>query len=180
MKKILLLIPLLLLGSCAKDPGGKLEPPDNDSYSVTINPTSSGLTTTDSTENVSVSLPSDKDSSITYSVEFGKPCYINSDHPEIMVKLDGYIKSLSTYIVDRLIIDFFGTKGTIFDVFANDSGTGTPVEYHSSSVTSIDPNGGGMVYEYPINSSGWLIKRTSGLVDKQKPGFYSITVIFKV
>lgn len=180
MKKILFLIPLLLISSCAKDPGGKLGPIDNDSYSVTINPTSSSLTATDSTENVSVSIPSNEDSNITYSVEFGAPCYINNKYPEIMVKLDGYIKNLSTYTVDRLIIDFFGTKGTIFDVFANESGTGNPVEYHSSSVSPIDPDGGGMVYEYPINSSGWLIKRSSGLNENQKPAFYSITVIFKV
>lgn len=182
MKKLLILIPLLLLSACAKEPEENLPPIGQNTYQVKIDPASSGLSTTESSENISVNLTSKEDQNVSYQVEFGATCYLNDCHnyPEFLIKLDGYIKSVSTYTVDRLIIDFFGSKGTIFDVYSNSVGTGEPVTYHTSTISPVDPSDGGMVYEYPINANGWMIKRSSGLVDKQKPAFYSITVVFKV
>lgn len=181
MKKLLFaLLPLVLSVSCAPEPEKPLPPAPENVYTAVLNPSVSTLTHDDSTENITLNLESQEDSEVTYSLMIGAPCYIHNSFDEILIKGDGFFKSVSTYHVDRLIIDCYGGQVGIFDVYPNVEGTGSKVEYHESAVQPIDPQGGGQVFEYPINSNGWLIKRTSGLLDKQKPGIYSVTVVFEI
>lgn len=181
MKKILFaVLPMLLAVGCAPEPGAQLPPTPDDSYTAVLNTVSSTLTHEDSVENITVNLASSKSSEVTYSVMIGAPCYIHNTYDEILIKGDGFFKSVSSYHVDRLIIDCYGGQVGIIDVYSNVEGTGTPVAYHESSVAPADPDGGGKVFEYPIDSTGWLVKRTSGLADKQKPGIYSVTIVFEI
>ena len=185
MKKILFVLPaLLLIGACAKEPASELssinlsesvESGQTPSfYTAKLTKSNSGLTTDDSTEAIQTEIASDQDATVKYKFEIGAPCYQHSKFDEFIVKQGAYIKSVSNYVVDRLIVDFYSTKGVNFNVYANAAGTGDPLEYHTSTVQTVDPDDGGMVYEYAINGTEWCINNTTSY----KPGFYSITVVF--
>ena len=193
MKKILFLLALpLLMTGCAKEPAEVLSslPIDfsnttsssNDSSNVEptyqwikLTPENCGLTKDDSTSSISVTLNSEIDSSIKYSIEIGAPCYLHSKFHEFVVKPGAYIKSLTDeYVVERLIVDFYGGKGTNFDVYSNSEGTGDALEYHKSNNKPED-SADGIVYEYAINGNEWCIKNNT---EFNKPAFYSIIVVF--
>ena len=177
MKKLFLLLPVILLAvSCKPEANDFLPAIPEGSLKASLNSSNSGLTKDESTSELQVALVV-ADSTQTYSVKIGVPCYIHTSFPEIVMKSGAYFKSVSEYRVDRLIVDFFGSKGVFFDVYANKEGTGATVGYYKSTVTSSDVEGGGMVYEYPINSTGWIIKNNT---ENNKPGFYSVTVVFSV
>lgn len=198
MKKLLLLFifPLMLVG-CAKEPAETLSslPIDINGQSsssqsseqessnngpayhyVKLTPENSGLTNDDSTEIIPLTLDSSVDNSVKYELAITNPCYLHAKFHEFVVKPGACIFSMSEYTVDRLIIDFYGEKGVFFDVYDNNEGKGAALEYHSSTYEPEDSDGG-MVYEYSIQSSGWCIKNNT---EFNKPGFYSITVIFLV
>ena len=179
MKKIslLLLLPLAMLFSCAPEAKKALPSIPAGSYTAILNPETSTLTKDDSTEPISVNLKSEENKNVTYSLELGNPFYLHASEPEFVLVGNAYIKSISTYKVDRLIVDFFGKKGTFFDVYASNDGSGNKIDYHESTVKPYDEEGGGKVYEYPIDSTGWMIK--NGTTDR-KPAFYSITIVFTV
>ena len=197
MKKYLFLLALpLLMTSCAKEPaealsslpidfsnttstsnGSSLESSEAEpTYQwVKLTPENSGLTNDDSTSSKLVTLNSEIDSSIEYSIEIGAPCYLHSKFHEFVVKPGAYIRSLSDeYTVDRLIVDFYSSKGINFDVYSNSEGTGTALEYHTSDVKPED-SADGTVYEYAINGNNWCIKNNT---EFNKPAFYSIIVVF--
>ena len=187
MKKLLIVLPaLLIVAACAKAPSSELSslsiPDSYDSsdseetktYTATLTKGNCGLTTDDSTEEIVATIKSKQDSEVDYSVKIGAPCYLSDKYNEFIMKQGGYIKSNSNYHVDRLIIDFFGKKGTNYDVYANVDGTGEKIAYHESSIQPEDPNDGGIVYEYPINGTEWCISNST----VYKPAFYSITIVF--
>lgn len=175
MKKLLLfVIPMMLVG-CAPEASPALPPVEGTTYNVKLDSTNCGLTHDDSTAPVSVELASSEDQSVKYQFEIGAPCYIHSEHPEFIVKNGGYVKSKSTFTVKRLIVDFFSSKGVNFNVYNSSESGATPLEYHESTIAPVDPNDGGCVYEYEINSNFWTIKNESNY----KPGFYSVTVVFE-
>lgn len=174
MRKILVLglIPLFALTGCREEPASGL--PEFTGPKAVLNAANSTLTTADSTEasRVSLEIPNSSD---VYEVEIGAPCYLketNGHFFEIIVKSGAYIKSVSTVSVDRLIVDIYGGKGINFEVYSNAEGTGEPVKEFSSTIPPTEPEDGGLVLQYPINSTGWIIKNTS----KSKPAFYSISV----
>ncbi len=175
MKKLLFLLPIavLTLASCRENPKPKL--PKFDGASAVLTPEASTLTEQDSKEitTVELSIPDRKE---TYKVEIGKDCYIkttNGGFKEIIVKPGSYIKSVSNYKVDRLIIDTFGKKGINFNVYDNVKGEGDAIHEHESEVQPVEPGDGGMVLEYPINTSEWIIKNETKF---NKPAFYSVTI----
>lgn len=199
MKKILLLIPfLMLLTACGKPAESALpsiniitsesESESHESSSVSsetesfylskLTPENSTLTTDDSSEKVHVDITS-LDGSKEYGIEIGNPCYLknlSSGLQEIIVKPGAYISSFNgTYKVNRLIIDFYGGKGVNFEVYNNLTGEGTPLAYHESNIAAADPSDGGQVYEYEINGKDWIIKNNT---EFNKPGFYSISVVY--
>lgn len=187
MKKIQVLLPLLFLmtacGLKAAEPLSSLDP-DNPSvsdvtgetYTAKLTRDNSGLTTDDSTEEITANIASSQDSDVSYSFVIGAPCYQHANFNEFIVKHGGYIKSGSSYYVDRIIVDFWVTKGVNFSVYAGGDASGDALEYHESSVKTEDPDDGGCVYEYEIKGYEWyLVNDTS-----YKPGFYSITVVFVV
>ena len=110
-----------------------------------------------------------------YDLILGNPCYLSTKAHEFIMKPGSYIKSVSTYTVDRIIVDFFGSKGVNFGVYADSTGEGTALEPHESDITPEDPNDGGMVYEYSINGNAWYMKNITA---NNKPGIYSVTVVF--
>ena len=180
MKKYLLFVlPMLVMISCAPEAEKPLPPPSTETFTVNLNTSNSTLTGDDSTENLTVNLSAIEDETVSYQLEIGAPCYLHHRFDEIVIKQGGYFKSLSTYHVDRLIVDFYGGSLNLFGVYANAEGTGSAVMYHESSVAPVDAQGGGVVYEYPIDSTGWMIKNTAGN-DQSKPGIYSVTVVFAV
>ena len=176
MKRLLCLLPALLLVACQPEPAKPLPGPDPETVTVTLLPTNSGLVNDDSTSVISVSLDI-KEHEEKYQLDFSSGCYLHSSHPEFVIKSGSYFKSVSNYHVDRLIVDFFGGKGTFFDVYASNDGSGEKVMYHSSEITPIDKDGGGVVYEYPIDSSGWMIKNNT---TDNKAAFYSVTIVFSL
>ena len=142
---------------------------------VKVDKENCGLTSDDSTEPVQLSLQSHIDDFITYDLEIGAPCYLHSKFHEFVMKPGSYIKSITTeYHVDRLIVDFYGAKGTFFEVYDNASGTGDALDYHASSNKSED-EADGIVYEYAINGNDWCIKNNT---EYNKPGIYSLIVVF--
>ena len=179
MKKLLFVLSLTaLLVGCAKEPAGNLPPVEGTTYSVTLTPENSTLTGDDSTTATRVELSAKEDANVKYTVEIGVPCYVKtlgSGLKEIVVKPNAYIKSISNYTVDRLVVDFYGGKGINHKVYAKADGTGNEVEYHTSEVAPVDPNDDGTVYEYPINGTEWGIYNKT---EYNKPAFYSVTIIF--
>ncbi len=177
MKKLLLVLSFsLFLVGCAPEPSPSLPPVGGNTYTVKLTPSNSTLTTADSTETIQVELPSVEDATVKYKLEIGSPCYIkelSSGLSEIIVKPNSYIKSVSNYTVKRLVIDFYGGKGINFNVYGNGDSS---LAYHTSEVAPADPNEGGMVYEYEVNHTSFNIKNET---EFNKPGFYSISVVFE-
>ena len=175
MRKLLIILAaLLIVPACAKAPSSELSSINETTYTATLTKTNCGLTTDDSTEEITTIIKAKQDESIEYSVKIGVPSYQSGKYNEFIIKQGAYIKSNSDYHVDRLIIDFFGNKGTNYDVYANKDGSGEKVAYHESSIQPEDPNDGGVVYEYPINGNEWCISNST----VYKPSFYSITIVF--
>ena len=180
MKKILVLMPLLLIAACAPKAAEPLEPINSDDpevtyYTAKLTPENSLITAEDTTTNYDVEIASAEDAETKYSMQIGAPCYLSTKAHEFIMKPGSYVKSVSTYTVDRIIVDFFGSKGVNFGVYANTDGTGDELIYHESTITPEDPNDGGTVYEYAINGSAWCLKNKT---EFNKPGIYSITVVF--
>ena len=177
MKKALLILPVMFLFvGCAKEPGAPLPPPEESTYTVTLTPANSTLTTADSSAALQVELSAVEDAAVKYTLEIGSPCYLTTKDgfDEIIVKPGAYIKSVSSYTVDRIVIDFFSKKGINQTVYSKADGTGDAVEYHSSTTASVDTSTGS-VYEYSINGTEWSIYNKT---EYNKPAFYSVTIIF--
>lgn len=182
MKKNLILLPLILLATgCAKEPA--IELPSISSnysesiYSVKLTADNCGLPSdySESTEIVKPEIETEEDKNVKYTFEMGVPCYLTTKAHEFIVGVGSYVKSSSEYKVDRIIVDFFGKKGIHFGVYSNSDGSGEALEYHQSSIPPEDPSDGGIVYEYSVNSTSWCLKNVT---EFNKPGIYSITVIF--
>ena len=180
MKKLLLVLPVFaLLAGCDwfVEPEEKLpdpNPKENEVIkSVKLTKFNCGLTSDDSTEAFETSLDIEGKTE-KYTFEIGPNCYNHAEYDEFLIKPNGYIKSKSSYRVDRLVIDYFSKKGVNFEVLDASNNT---VAYHESSVTTEYPgeNDFGAVIEYPINGTSWTIQNTT---EYNKPAFYSITVIF--
>ena len=179
MKKLLVLLPLVLLAAaCGPTPKEPLPPTPEQSYSSKLTPEKTTITTDDSTEATRAVVASEEDESVTYEFELSADIYLNTKSSvanQFGVKPGASIKSVSTYTVDRIIVDFYGSKGVNYDVFANAEGTGTKLESHESTIAPADPNDGGQVLEYAINGTAWCLKNNT---EFNKPSFYSITVIY--
>lgn len=179
-KKLLLaILPILLVTSCQKEPGEPLPTPSQDSYTVKLTADNSTLTTADSEEPIQVELPSIEDENIKYKFEITAPCYLNTKSAvanQIGVKPGAMIKSISTYTVEKITIDFFASKGQNFQVFNNVEHKGDPLEAHVTNMTPVDPNDGGAVYDFSIDATGWCIYNHT---EFNKPSFYYISVTFK-
>ena len=119
MKKLFLLIPLILVAvGCAPEPEKELDPIDTSNSEVTyytakLTPENSLVTADDTTANYTVHIPSVEDPSTVYDIEIGAPMYLSTKAHEFIMKPGSYLKSVSTFTVDRIIVDFFGSKGTI-------------------------------------------------------------------
>ena len=180
MKKLLLVfVPFLLIG-CAKEPTSNPSQVPPTSYSVTLNPTTSTLTSDDSSETFTVTLKANEDQSVTYQVEIGAPCYIKqvqgTSYHEIIMKNGGYFKSISTYKVNKVSCDIFEGKGVNYEVFSNTDASGDPLEKYASDMTPTYAEDQGAVYDYNINANQWLIRNNSAY----KPAFYAVTIFFEV
>ena len=174
MKKLLFALPFLaLLGACA-EPEEPLPAPSVESKSVKLTKANCGLTNDDSTEAFETSLDIEGKEE-KYVFEIGPNCYAHKTYQEFLIKKNGYIKSKSTYKVDRLVIDYFSGKGVNFEVL---DATGTAVSSHESTVATEFPgeDDKGAVLEYPINGNSWTIQNTTDY----KPAFYSVTVVFSI
>ena len=179
-KYILAIIPFMLATACAQEPEGELPPAPTTTYHAKLTAYNSTLTTDDSTSPIVVNIPSDEDPNIFYTFEIGNPCYLNTKSKvslQICLKPGVSIKSKSNYYVDRLVVDFFGGKGTNYEVYNNVEKDGDKVNYHSSSRTPTDPDDHGTVYEYSIQNTGWNIFNAT---DYNKPTFYYIEVFFAI
>ena len=181
MKKHLLLalIPLVFLSGCLDEPGDELPPASENSYTVKLTADNSTLTTSDSTEPIQVELSSLEDSNVKYKFEITAPCYVNtksSVSTQIGVKSGAMIKSVSTYTVEKITVDYFSTQGQNYQVFNNVERTGDPQVPHETSIDPVDPGDGGAVIDFEINSTGWCIYNHT---ENRKPSFYYILVTFK-
>ena len=176
MKKIFLLglLPLFALTGCREEPATGL--PDFTGDIQLLTPEKTSLTSTDSeaAEIVTLTIP---DTDKSYQVEISAGCKLNTKgaEPQIQLAPGSYIKSVSEFTVDRLMIDYFGTKGTFYNVYNNKEGAGTPVgDYEApKDIVTYDPDGGGKVLQFPINSTGWMIKNET---EYNKPTFYAIYI----
>lgn len=174
MKRLLLLLPILtLVGGCAKQEPPLPNPGEN-SKTVKLVKSNSGLTDEISTEAFDIILPIEGKEE-GYEIEIGVNCYAHKSYEEFLITKNGYIKSKSKYMVDRLIIDFVNKKGVNFTV---ENGDGEVVESHTSTIPSeySGEEDYGYVLEYPINGNAWIIKNTT----EYKPAFYSVTVVFTI
>ena len=181
MKKVLLfaLLPLLFATGCQKEPGAPLPGPSEGSYTVKLTADNSTLTTEDSTSAIQVEIASNEDENVKYKFEITAPCYLNTKSSvsnQIGMKPGAMIKSVSTYTVEKITIDFYASKGQNYQVFNNVDKTGNPQEAHVTNMTPTDPNDGGAVYDFSINSTGWCIYNHT---EFNKPSFYYISVVFK-
>ncbi len=173
MKKSLFILPFaMLLVSCLQ-PASELPSVNEDSKQVKLTKANSGLTRDDSTTEFTVSLDIPGSES-KYEFLIGPNCYAHATYEEFLIKKDGYIKSKSTYHVDRLIIDYMSKKGVNFKVFSGE----TEVASHESSVPTEYPaeDDYGAVLEYPINGTSWSITNETDY----KPAFYSVTVVCRM
>ena len=176
MRKIFILglLPLFALTGCREEPATGL--PDFRGDIQLLTPEKTSLTSNDSeaAEVVTLTIP---DTEKSYQVEISTGCKLNTKgaKPQIQLAPGAYIKSVSTVTVDRLMVDFFGTKGTFFNVYSNAEGTGSTVRDYEApkDLPVYDPDGGGKVLQYPINSEGWMIKNET---EYNKPTFYAIYI----
>ena len=178
MKRLLFLLPLLLVSTaCAKEPALSLGPVEEaNMHTVKLKKNNCGLTTSYSTEEITTTLKSLDDENVEYSVKIGSSAKQHSDYDEFVLADSSYVKANSNYVVDRLIIDFYGPS-VKFAVYNNLEGSGTELEYHESTVESDYPTEYGVVYEYAINGKEWTVKNVSA---PYKSSFYSISVVFVV
>ena len=180
MKKLLVILPVvIMLAGCAPEAEDPLPAIPAGTYSVVLDANSSTLTTDDSTEPLQISLQAKENSEVTYEVEIGAPCYLKTvdGYTEMIVKQGAYFKSKSSYKVNRLICDIFEGKGINYEVHDKADGSGNALERHESSITPVYEADSGAVYEYDLNSSTeWSITNST----KNKPAFYSVTIIFVV
>ena len=182
MKKLLFVLPIatLLFGCEALDnffkkQEEKLPEPEQTTKSVKITADNNGLTTDDSTEAIQKSLDIEG-SEKKYTFEISANCYNHSKYVgEWVLKADAYVKSVSEYKVDRLVIDYMSKKGFGFEVLDSNNAV---VTAHDSTVATefTGENDFGAVAEYPINGNSWKINNTAG--DKPGACLYSVTVIF--
>ena len=178
MKKILFVLPTISLLCGCELPflktGEKLSGVDSNLKSVKITKFNCGLTGDDSTVAFQTSLDIEGTQE-KYTFEVGPNCYNHHNYEEFLIKKDGYFKSISTYSVDRLVIDYFSGKGVNFEVL---NAGGELVEPHESETASeyASTQDKGAVLEYPINGSAWTIRN----VTEYKPAFYSVTVFFSM
>lgn len=174
MKKSFMLLPFLFLFGGCSEPEPELPPVNPEANSVKLTKTNCGLTndTSISASTVSLDIADKKEK---YEMEIGPNCYAHKTHEEFLIMKDGYIKSRSTYNVDRLVIDYMSKKLINFKVY---DATNTEVAPHESSVPTQYPNEGdfGAVVEYPINGTSWKIANDT----EYKPAFYSVTVYFTI
>lgn len=180
MKKVLIILPLLLLAGCAKEPSETASEPPINSYSVVLDVPSSTLTTEETTSPITVSLKAKEDQNTTYTLEIGAPCYekqvSGTDYHEMVMKQNGYFKSISNYKVSLLRLDIFAGKGVNYEVYNNHQAEGNVIEAKNSTATPIYPEDNGKVYDYEINGKEWFIRNNS----VYKPCFYSVTIFFEV
>ena len=182
MKKSLLLalIPLMFATGCADEPKEELPPASENSYTAKLTADNSTLVAgaDDTTEPIQVEVASNEDANIKYTFEIDPPCYLSTKSSvanQICVKPGAAIRSVSTYQVEKITVDFWNGKGTNYQVFNNVEHTGDALEYHESSIAPMDPNDSGKVYEYAIDANGWSLYNNT----TYKPTFYYITVTFK-
>lgn len=175
MKFKFLLLPAMLfaLAGCREEPATGL--PDFTGDIATLKSTDTSLTGTDSAEAeiVTLTVPN---SEKTYQVEISAGCKLNTKGaaPQIQLNPGCYIKSVSEITVDRLVVDYFGTKGTFYNVYNNKEGTGEAVkDYEAPNTQVIDKDGGGKALQFPINSTSWIIKNET---EFNKPTFYAIYI----
>ena len=182
MKK-LLFIPVVVMSliSCGKEPEPVLPPVDKESKYAYINGLTSCLTTENLAEDTQVSTSvyykGEIEEGLTYTFEIGAGAYLKvltSGYTEIQLKNGNYIKSVSEYTVDRLIVDYYATKGVHHKVYV----PGGEIEGHESSVEPVDKDGGGEVLEYPINSTSWSLSHDA-TSEFKTASIYSITVVIK-
>ena len=180
MKKLLLVLPLIaLLGACTEteEPLPETTPaPSVELKSVKLTTANSGLTNDDAVAPVQTSLDIEGKTE-KYTVEFSAGCYIHKDYPEFVLKNSTYLKSVSTFKVDRLVIDYMSKKGITFDV---KDASNASVTSHESTVATEHSNDGdyGAVLEYPINGTSWSLYNTFD--GKAGTNIYSVTVIFEM
>ena len=176
MRKQLLLLPFMLfaLVGCKEEPATGL--PDFVGDIQLLTPEKTSLTSADSTasEIVTLTIP---DTDKTYELEISANCKLNTKGamPQIQLASGSYIKSVSEILVDRLIIDYYGGKGTFYTVYSNNEGTGSKVRDYEppKDLQLYDKDGGGKALQFPINSTGWMIKNET---EYNKPTFYAIYI----
>ena len=182
---------LLFLGACAPEASSELPPlPSSNTtstssdesssqsgptyYHAKITRENSGLTGDDSTEAIVTNITTDEDAGVSYSFEIGAPAYQHHKFDEFVLKGSAYVKSSSSYRVERLLVDVY--KGSDFAVYAGSEKGTTPLEKHQSSVAPQD-SADGVVYEYAIENDGFYVANGDS---SRKASFYSITVIFSI
>ena len=182
MKKPLLvlsLLPLMFVVGCQKEPAAPLSSITGETYTVKLTADNSTLTKDDSTESIRIELASNEDASVKYTFEITAPCYLNTKSAvanQIGVKPGAMIRSVSTYEVEKITIDYYAAKGQNFQVFNNVEHTGDPQEAHLTDTVPTDPNDGGAVYDFNIASTGWCIYNHT---EYNKPSLYYVSVVFR-
>ena len=174
-----MLLPLVFLTGCKEDPKEPLPEPSAGSYTVKLTADNSTLTSTATTEAIRVELPSVEDPNVKYTFEITSPAKLNTKSSvanQIELQPGAVIKSISEYTVEKITVDYFGKKGQNYQVFNNVNHSGDPLETHESSIAPTDPDDGGKVVEFAINSTGWSIYNHT---EFNKPTFYYISVSFK-
>lgn len=179
MKRLLLILPLLMCG-CASEATSTATLPDKTLYSVTLDAANSTLSETESSEAISLSLKAKENENIIYELEIGSPCYVKqvqgTSYSEIVMKNNGYFKSVSNYKVSLIRCDIYEGKGINYEIYNSHSEFSNQVERKNSTANPIYPEDNGAVYDYEMNSSEWLIRNVS----VYKPAFYSVTIFFEV
>lgn len=176
MKKLLLLLPaIVLLGACTEveEP---LPAPSAESKSVKLTTSNSTLTSDPLTEAKQVSLDI-QGKEEKYTFEFSAGCSLHSTYDEFVLKDEQYLKSVSTYKVDRLVIDYMSKKGLTFDV--KDANNQSVTAHESTVATEHSGDDDyGAVLEFTINGTAWSLVNTN--TGKAGTCLYSVTVIFEM
>lgn len=180
MKKLLLVLPFVaLLGACTEVEEPLPEPvstPTTEVKSVKLTSQNCGLTNEDATAPVQTSLDIEGRTE-KYTFEFSTGCYVHSEYPEFVLKGSNYLKSVSTYKVDRLVIDYMSKKGITFDV--KDANNASVTSHESTVATEhTGAKDYGAVLEYPINGTSWSLYNTFD--GNAGTNIYSVTVIFEM
>ena len=180
MKKLLLVLPLIaLLGACAETEEPLPEPTPTETTeikSVKLTSANSGLTSDNAAQPVQTSLDIEGRTE-KYTFEFSTGCYVDSRYPEFVLKDSNYLKSVSNYNVDRLVVDYMSKKGITFEV---KDANNAVVTSHESTVATEHSGADdyGAVLEYPINGTAWSLYNTN--TGKAGTSIYSVTVIFEM